>query len=149
LPDFTDIVRTMKKAGAGAVEASSPMNIVFGTVTSAAPLRISVEQKLALEGPQLILSRSVTDHYVDMAVAHATETEAQHVHAIADTYTGGGASQPTQHLHAYSGTKKFRALCALKEGEQVALIRVQGGQKYFVLDRLGGSPDAASGQHLS
>jgi hypothetical protein len=38
---------------------------------------------------------------------------------------------------------------ALNAGELVILLRVQGGQRYVVLDRLGGSPDVTGGQWVT
>jgi hypothetical protein len=134
---MTDLVRTMKLAALGAVEAGKPVEIAFGTVASADPLAIAVEQKLVLGAAQLTLARNVTDYAVEMSVDHLTEAETEHTHAIADTFTGGGASSPTAHAHAYRGRKTFIVHNALKEGEAVILLRAQGGQKYIVWDRLG------------
>ena len=148
LADFTAIVETMKRAGAGAVGAGKPVTVAFGTVVSAAPLKIDVEQKLTLEAGQLILTRNVTDYFIDAAVSHKTEDETEHTHAIYDTYTGGGSSDPTSHSHEYKGDKRFKVLNALRETEIVLLLRMQGGQKYIVLDRLEASPDVTSGEWL-
>lgn len=131
-----DPVELIKRAALGAVEASKPVNVLFGTVISAAPLKISVEQKLTLGQKQLILSRNVTDYSVAMTVDHTTENHS-HTHTIEDTYTGGGSASMETHNHEYKGTKTFRVHNALKSGEKVILIRVQGGQKYLVFDRLG------------
>lgn len=38
----------IKKAGVGAVEASSPVSLLFGEVLSRAPLRIQVDQRFTL-----------------------------------------------------------------------------------------------------
>lgn len=40
------------------------------------------------------------------------------------------------HSHSYSGRKKFTVHNGLKKGEKVILIRMQGGQKFVVLDRM-------------
>jgi hypothetical protein len=144
--DFSGLVNSMKKAGLGATNADYPVNIMFGVVISAEPLEISVEQHLTLKAPQLVLSRSVTDYNLDAVVAHWTEYETEHIHPVIDTYTGGGTSKPTTHRHKYTQTKKFRVLNALKATEQVILVRIQGGQKFLVLDRLNKSPDLTSGE---
>lgn len=130
-----DPVELIKRAALGAVEASKPVNVLFGTVISAAPLKISVEQKLTLGQKQLILSRNVTDYSVAMTVDHTTENHS-HTHTIEDTYTGSGSASMETHNHEYKGTKTFRVHNALKSGEKVILIRVQGGQKFVVVDRL-------------
>jgi hypothetical protein len=126
----------MKKAALEAVEASKPVAILFGTVTSASPLNINVEQKMTLTVEQLILARNVTEHTIEMTVDHTTQTETEHTHVIHDTYTNGGSSEPTTHLHAYKGRKKFIVHNGLVNGDKVLLLRVQGGQKYVVWDRV-------------
>ena len=134
---MADLVESMKKAAVDAVNASKPAMIFFGTVTNASPLEINVEQKMTLTIEQLILSRNVTEHEIEMTVSHLTELEAAHTHAVQDTYTGGGSSSPTSHLHAYTGRKKFKVHNGLVKGDVVILIRMQGGQKFIVIDRLG------------
>lgn len=129
-------VEMVKRAALSVVEASNPVNILFGTVISSTPLKINVEQKLTLGEKRLILSRNVTDYSVAMTVDHTTENHS-HTHTIEDTYTGSGSASMETHNHEYKGTKTFRVHNALKSGEKVILIRVQGGQKYLVFDRLG------------
>lgn len=137
LPDAVELVKTIKKAAIEAVEATKPVAVLFGKVTSASPLQINVEQKMTLGATQLILSRNVTEHTVEMTVNHYTESETKHTHGIKDTYTGGGSSEPTSHLHAYKGRKTFTVHNGLVVGDEVILVRQQGGQKYVVWDRIG------------
>lgn len=134
---MADLVGAMKKAGLDAVEASKPVNVFFGNVVSASPLKINVEQKMTLEAPQLILTRNVTTHTIQMTVDHWTEDEEDHTHAVHDTYTGGGTSDPTEHKHAYRGRKTFLVHNGLVVGDKVILIREQGGQRFIVIDRVG------------
>lgn len=42
----------------------------------------------------------------------------------------------TSHLHNIAGRKRMRVYNGLHKGEQVILLRMRGGQKYLVLDRL-------------
>jgi hypothetical protein len=130
------MVEAVKKAAMQAVEASKPSGVYFGTVISASPLKINVEQKMILGSKQLILTRNVTDYAVEMTVDHYTQNETEHAHAVHDTYTNGGSSDPTIHLHAYKGTKVFTVHNGLVNGEKVILLRVPGGQKYVVWDRI-------------
>jgi hypothetical protein len=125
--DFTRLVNAMKKAGLDAVEASSPVNAVFGEVISAAPLKIKVEQKMTLEAPQLVLTRNVTTHRIDMTVDHVTEPRSG----------GTGDASFESHSHQYAGRKTFTVHNALEVGDEVVMLRAQGGQKYIVVDRLG------------
>lgn len=116
LRDMTNIVRAIKKAAKEAVEAADPTEIQFGTVTSTSPLQISVEQKKTLTSAQLVLTRNVRDYELEMSVEHITE--------------------PTDgHTHEYKGRKKFIVHNALIIGDRVVLVKMQGGQKYLVLDK--------------
>ena len=126
LPNAIDAV---KKAAMEALESSKPVNILFGTVLSASPLKIQVDQKSIYTSKMLILTRNVTDFEVDMTVNHTTE----------DKGGGSGAAAYGAHKHAYVGKKTFKVHNALKAGEKVLLIRVQQGKKFVVIDRVKGA----------
>ncbi|GAA0229952.1 DUF2577 domain-containing protein [Metaclostridioides mangenotii] len=81
------IYDTIKEAALTAVEASKPVAICFGNITSISPLTILVELKMPLSMAQLILTETVR--------------------------------------------KK-----ELKIGDKMILIRMQGGQKFVVIDRM-------------
>ena len=136
MANAAELLKLIKKAAADTVKAEKPVEIRFGKVTKESPLEILVEQKLTLGEAQLVLCRNVTEFEVDMTVDHFTENETEHTHAVRDTYTGGGSSDPTLHLHAYKGRKTFIVHNGLVVGEEVILLRQQGGQKYIVWDRL-------------
>lgn len=121
-------VENIKRAALDAVLASMPSGVYFGTVISASPLKISVEQKMTLTEKQLVLTSLVQDFSVNMTVEHQTE----------NTSGGSGYDSFASHNHAYKGTKLFKIHLGLKTGEKVMLIRVQGGQKFIVLDRIRG-----------
>ena len=124
--DTNDLVSALKKSAIAAVETTKPTAVVFGKVLSAHPLKISLEQKLILTSAQLILTKNVTDHKVMMTVDHETE----------EKEGGSGEKAFEKHKHAYKGKKEFTVHNALKQGDSVALIRMQGGQKYLVIDRV-------------
>lgn len=134
--NFNSLLGAIKKSAVEAVQAEKPVFMTYGTVTGVNPLEINVNQKLILEDEQLILTRNVTDYEVEMLVNHTTEDYA-HTHTISDTYTGGGSASNDTHNHEYKGRKIFTIHNSLKVGENVILARVQGGQKYIVLDRVG------------
>ena len=121
-----------------AVEAGKPVNLLFGEVISASPLKIQVDQKAIYTEKMLVLTRNVTDFEVDMTVSHRTVV-ISHGHPVVDTYTGGGSATPVDHNHPIKGRKKFKVHNALKAGEKVLLIRVQQGKKFVVIDRVKGA----------
>ena len=133
--DSNDLLRAIKKASTQAVEQSKPTNLTFGKVVCASPLQIKVEQKLTLGMAHLILTRNVTDFNVNMTVEHTTQDHS-HSHTITDSFTGGGSASSESHHHAYQGRKSFVVHNALVLGEDVVLMRMQGGQQYLVLDRV-------------
>lgn len=69
-----------------AVEAGKPVNLLFGEVISASPLKIQVDQKAIYTEKMLVLTRNVTDFEVDMTVSHRTVV-ISHGHPVVDTYT--------------------------------------------------------------
>lgn len=123
MPNLVELIKT---AATQAVDNSMPAGVYYGTVVGVSPLKINIEQRFTLERSDLLLSSLVQDFSVDMAVDSVTE----------NTGGGSGESSFASHSHAYRGTKTFTVKLGLKSGEKVILLRVQGGQKYLVLDRV-------------
>ena len=118
-----DLIETIKKAALQTTEASKPVAVMFGVVVSASPLRINVEQRLTIEAEQIVLSRGVTDY----------ETTVTPLPAGA----GWSTEAADSHTHAIKGDRKLKIHGALKVGEEVILLRMAGGQRFVVLDRIG------------
>lgn len=123
----TDILSVIKAAAVGSVNNTKPVNLHFGTVKTEKPLSIELDIGIKLSEAFLILSRNVTDYDLEMTVNHITEKMQK----------GGKDPSFTSHKHEYKGKKVFRVHKALKVNENVILIRLQGGDKYLVLDRVG------------
>lgn len=115
----TEFMAAVKKAALETIEASKPVNVYFGEVVSVSPLQINVEQKMMLGEKQLVLTEKVSDYIMELKVDWQTERESDHVHDI-------------------SGRKKIVVYNGLGLGDKVILIRQQGGQKFIVIDRVGG-----------
>lgn len=81
-------------------------DIVFGTVTSASPLKIQISNQMTLGEEFLNLSENVTDHKVKMKIDDETKT--------------------------------VEILNGLKAGDGVTMIRQDGGQQFYVLEKTGG-----------
>ena len=143
---MANAVEAVKRAAIEAVEASKPVQLVFGQVISASPLKIQVDQKAIYTEKMLVLTRNVTDYEVDMTVSHKTES-ISHGHPVVDTYKGGGTALEIDHDHPYTGRKKFLVHNALVVGDWVVLARVQGGKRFVVLDRIQPHP-ALGGEWL-
>ena len=133
---MSELLQIIKQAAAEQNEASKPVAVMMGKVVSISPLKIQIDQKLTLSESALILTKSVIDYSVNMTVNHATES-----HTHAHSYIDDGSTRTTEsntHSHNYTGTKAFTVHNKLKVGDCVVLLRVQGGQKFIVLDIVGG-----------
>lgn len=130
MADASGLVEAIKKAAVEAVEAGKPVNVCFGKVVSEMPLKINVEQKMELGEQQLILARNVTEYATTISVNWETENSG------GDT----GETADGQHRHHIMGQKQAIIHNALKTGDEVIIIRQQEGQKFIVVDRIGGKP---------
>ena len=147
MADYSELLNIIKKAATEAVDASKPVQVCFGKVTNASPLQILVDQKMTLDSSFLVLTRNVTEYTTMVTVQWETEKEeATHKHQLKNISTDDGAkivsayteTQNAKHTHDIEGTKQMTIHNALEKGEEVVLLRMQGGQKYIVLDRIGG-----------
>lgn len=130
LPDANELVDTLKRAAVEAVEAGKPVNVYFGEVVSASPLKINVEQKMILGEKQLILSRNVTDFKTKITAGNI-----KNYYYTGDVNSGTAPVSPS-HVHAV-GTIEVTIHNGLAVGDEVILIRQQEGQRFIVVDRIG------------
>lgn len=140
------MVQLVKKAAVEAVEASKPVQFLFGQVISASPLKIQVDQKSIYTEKMLVLTRNVTEHEIDISIS-AQSVVISHSHPVTDTYTGGGTAQEINHNHPIKGRKKIKIHNGLVVGDWVVMARIQKGKKYVVLDRIKPNP-ALKGEWL-
>lgn len=126
-----NIVEIIKMAAVEAVNASGPMGIVFGKVISVSPLKVNVEQRLTLDESHLILLNTVRDYQVEISFDDAS------IKNIVKDYSMSDVPGTDYKLTFQQKVKnKVTIYNGLKVGETVILIRVQGGQKYVILDRV-------------
>lgn len=130
MADANGLVEAMKRAAKDEREASKPVNVYFGEVVSKSPLKINVEQKMVLGENQLILARNVTDYMTTVTVQWTTEKGV--------LLPDGKVTADPLHNHGIVGTKNFLMHNALEVGDEVIIIRQQEGQKFIVVDRIGG-----------
>ena len=165
--DTNDLLNSIKKAAQEAVDASKPVAVLFGKVLNTSPLEINVEQKMILHSAQLILTRSVTDYTTDVTVDWSTESKsmnANHSHDltgdvsvsskatvspnpdnenvtiqndVTNTMAVAQKNINLTHAHDISGRKSMTIHHGLKVNDEVILLRMQGGQKYIVIDKVG------------
>ncbi len=87
-------------------------DICYGTVTETEPLKIVLEQKLELTESFLVLSQNVTKHTINYSMRRKDSDE---------------------NWVQYEMIVEKQ----LKKGERVILIKMTGGQRYVVIDRVG------------
>lgn len=130
MPDANELVDTLKRAAVEAVKAGKPVNVYFGEVVSASPLKINVEQKMILGEKQLVLSRNVTDFKTKITAGNI-----KNYYYTGDVNSGTAPVSPS-HVHAV-GTIEITVHNGLAVGDGVILIRQQEGQRFIVVDRIG------------
>ena len=144
--DYSVLVNAFKQIAAGIFESQKPFSFVLGKVLAGQNdqgkgLKIMVDQKLILGDKQLITTNAVRDFYIELqtvgetlgqadGTAHKTQKAAR-PQAVPEDY---GAFD--EHDHEYKGKKWWKVNLKLKAGEHVLMMRVDGGQKYIVLDRV-------------
>ena len=155
--DTNDLLKIIKQAAINAVDATKPVNIVFGTVISTSPLQIQVEQKLTLGKEQLVIAKHLTNYsttmniYMDTDpktvsfnfsyehnVSLKTDKQENHTHNVNGNTDNKELEKSKTHNHTISGNFNVIIKNGLLVGETVILVRMQEGQKYIVLDRIGG-----------
>ncbi len=117
----------VKRAALQAVGASFPCEIKLGAVSGVEPLKITVEQRLVLSDAQLIVPKRLTDHTVKIVGGNVRD-----FYYLSENRDSSAEVSPP-HFHAV-GEMEIEVHNALKIGDEVILIRQQGGQKYLVFD---------------
>nr|WP_205127037.1 DUF2577 domain-containing protein [Paenibacillus ginsengarvi] len=108
------MLEAVKKAAVGAVDASQPVAVMTGTVTAVDPLEVDVDQRLKLPAAFLLVPESLIGYEVDL----------NHTHSYSEGTTGEALTEPVVIRRG------------LEVGDAVLLLRVQGGQRFVVLDRM-------------
>lgn len=124
-------VALVKQAALEVMVASKPVEFCFGEVISVSPLEIKIDQNNPLKEIQLILTRNVTDFEMDVSFSGMTSYESGRTSGYEDF---------ASHAHFFSGTKKAIFHNVLVIGDQVVLLRLQGGKKFLVWDRIKPNP---------
>ena len=118
----TGLVNLIKQIAVDAVDNSKIPDLRFGTVMSESPLKVRVTNQFIIPESMLIIPQHLTDYEVkvtiDLTYEWETQDESEHNHDI------------------MINQKKMKIHNKLKTGDKVALLRKQGGQSYFILDRI-------------
>ena len=113
---YSGIIPIIKQAALDAVNSTQPVQFIFGTVTSVSPLKIQVTPKLVLSAGNLVVAGSLSKKTVSVTVS-------------------GNTGSTDNHKHSVSIPATVTIDNSLKKGDSVILARMQGGNKYLVLDK--------------
>ncbi len=118
------MLNAIKQAAIEAVGASKPVEIYIGLVKSIDPIEIFVHQKLSLTSEFLYIPERLTRYEVPL----------NHFHKYEDSTAGGTVLKDTQ--------ESLLNVLVIREGlledDKVILVRIQGGNKYIVMDKVVG-----------
>lgn len=114
---YSGIIPIIKRAAIDAVDSTQPVQFVFGTVISVSPLKIQVTPKLTLGKCNLAIAGTLAKQSVKVTINGETESTDDHKHSIKVPVT-------------------ITIDNSLKKGDSVILARMQGGNKYLVLDKV-------------
>lgn len=127
-----DLISVFKKISSEAIENSKPFNGLMGVVETVAPLSIRIDQKILLDESNLILTNAVRDYKTEITFDNPDIKQEFLNWNIPETEVTGhekiSFNAPIKH--------EITIYNALKVGEEVTLLRLQGGQKFIVLDRI-------------
>ena len=112
--DANDFVRAVQQVSTNANDAGYPATVMSGTVTSASPLKIKIEQRF------------------EILPEHLKEREIRVT--VKPTHTEDGGMP--EHNHEYGGELTVTVHSGLSVGDSVQVVRQQGGQKYLVIGKV-------------
>lgn len=115
---MADILSIIKRAAIEAVESRKPVRVCFGQVTQAEPLAIRIDQKLTIQGAQLVVPEAFAAHEREIEIDDETDFAGDDLHS-----------------HALTGAKQVLVKSELRVGDGVILLRADGGQRYVVIGR--------------
>jgi hypothetical protein len=121
------LIDIMKRAAIDANEASQPTDLRYGTVTSVTPLAVQITNQMTIPQSLLILPNHLTDYEVDVTLNWTTENTGR---------SGNEEEAFYSHSHGITGIKTITIHNSLKVGDRVVLIRKQGGQAFYILDKI-------------
>lgn len=137
----TGLINIIKQASMDAVNNAQMSDLRFGTVTSAAPLTVQVTNQFTLPQSLLIVPKHLTNYTVDCTIQRKAETLSGEAKVNLDLKDEEDPiATHTHDVEVSVPSSSIRTTItihnALTVGDKVALLRKQGGQSYFILDRI-------------
>ena len=137
--DGSKLVQSIQKIAQPPIQDQA--GIVIGTVTSITPLKIKVGDKLELTESFLILSPFVQTVTIDVFESAESVTKG-HTHLVPGSGTGLGGDPLHTHsipsIETEAGGTQMVLWKGLALNDVVYMLRIDKGQKYYVLQKQGG-----------
>ncbi|GAA4828068.1 DUF2577 domain-containing protein [Paenibacillus vulneris] len=109
------MLELIKQTGVGAVDATKPVTVLYGTVVKINPLEVSLDQQSEpLTEDFLLVPEQMTSYEVNL----------RHTHESIGSVTEEALIKP------------ILIRKGLEVGDMLLLLRVQGGLQFVILDRL-------------
>ena len=131
----TGIIEIMKQAAVDVMNATTLCDVVFGKVTKINPLEVQISPSLTIsqESGVLKLARQVTDYKTQMSFDNPNIKQVYTTCNMNDSNESSKAKimfkEPVKH--------EITIYNSLKVGDTVIMMRMQGGQTFVVLDKIG------------
>ena len=119
----TGLLDIMKRTSMDAISNAQMCDLRYGTVVSKDPLKIRVTNVLTLPESLLVVPQHLTAHKMKITLN-------------VDTSYASGEEGTFNHNHNIKKKTEITIHNALEVGDKVAMIRKQGGQSYYILDRV-------------
>ena len=131
---MSELAQLIQTLSLNAIEQGKPMNVLFGTVEKTEPLEIRIDQKQLIKSEYLILTNAVRDYKTKFTFDNPN------IKQVYTTWDMSESSESTENKIAFKQKIQHEVTVynGLSKGDKVLLFRVQGGQKFIVLDRLEG-----------
>lgn len=138
----TGLLDLIKRAALDAVDQSKPVNFCFGTVTGVDPVVIQITPTLTIseKAGQVTIPRQCTDYETSITLMSPSESgELPWQTELAEDLSAPNPLAFSSHKHDITGKHRVTIHNKLKVNDKVILARQQGGQHYFVIDKVGES----------
>ena len=137
----TGIIEVMKRASLDAMNNEQMCDLRYGTVVSTSPLKVQITNVLTLPSSLLIVPQHLTDYKVGCTITYPAQSVASATEKSTDLVDQDEPIKSHTHQFTMSTSEQTSKSTvtihnALKVGDKVALLRKQGGQSYFILDRI-------------
>lgn len=137
----TGLIEIMKRASLDAMNNAQMCDLRYGTVVSTSPLKVKITNLMTIPSSLLVVPQHLTDYKVDCTITHPSQSISSATEESAELVDEDAPI--SQHTHKFNITTDKQTSKStvtihnsLKLGDKVALLRKQGGQSYFILDRI-------------